>query len=476
MKINSKTWNQYSIRTIFSDQRAFSLKGVALLVALFIFSSCTSPLPDGLPEEISTRGECSICHGSSDNAAPPRSLSGSDLTTDIAVGAHQIHLTGGAIRAALPCESCHTVPATVDQPGHQDPSPAEIIWSALASSNGSTPTWDRTNARCSSVYCHGSSLSGGIVTSPAWTVVDSSQTACGSCHGTPPPPPHETNNQCYTCHSGTVTMSGEINILSSQHINGFIESSDNPHPTGWADATIHGYAFFDAPEGCKTCHGSDLGGGTSGLSCDSCHAGGESWRTDCTYCHGGLDNTSGAPPYGLLGQTSVSIKAVGAHTAHLMESPSHTAWDCTVCHVVPSAWDDAGHMDGVTGAELMFTPPSGTGAVYSSSTATCSSLYCHGNGRTVSGSVLWTSSTNLSCVSCHGYYTNYGSLSGEHSKHLEEAVRCSSCHQTIINSSNIIINKTAHINAVRDVSLSSGVYYPSTRSCSINDCHGSESW
>jgi predicted CxxxxCH...CXXCH cytochrome family protein len=314
------------------------------------------------------------------------------------------------------------------------------------------------------------------IENPAWTIISAGPPACGSCHGNPPPPPHDTGTDCSTCHPQTVSATGEIIVSGGHHINGVIESTSGYHPDGWDAATVHGYAFFDTPSDCKSCHGTNLDGGTSGQSCDTCHTGGTAWRTNCIYCHGGRDNTTGAPPFGLHGETTVSSHSVGAHTTHMTVSPSHTAFDCTICHIEPASVTSSGHLDGVPGATLTFSPLAGSSAVYNATNATCSSLYCHGNGRTVSGSVSWTSSTALNCGSCHGYYGSSSSLSGHHATHIGEGYTCSTCHKTIVNSSNTIIYKIAHINGVKNVSLTTGTYNSTTRTCSSLSCHGSETW
>jgi predicted CxxxxCH...CXXCH cytochrome family protein len=455
--------------------KKFLIRLIIPLVLLLFLSGCSDSLPDGLPDNIPATGECTVCHGSADNAAPPLSISDSSLTSDIAVGAHQTHMKGGAISAALACGSCHTVPQTVDQPGHRNGLPAEIVWSSLAQTGDLTPVWNRATATCSAVYCHGATLSGGTLKNPVWTVVNSTQNACGTCHGNPPPSPHEDNSNCYLCHPGTVKNTGEIDVAGGKHINGVLESAGS-HPDGWAEPAAHGYGFYDTPADCKICHGGNLDGGTSGVSCNACHTGGAAWRTDCTYCHGGLNSTNGAPPYGLRGETAVTNRVVGAHTAHLTSSPSHTAWACSVCHTVPGSFSDAGHIDGVAGAEVHFSSPAGGSSTYTRSTASCSSLYCHGNGRTVSGAVSWTSSTDLTCRSCHGYYTNASVLSGRHNKHISEDVTCYTCHKTVINNSDAIMDKTAHINGSVNVSLTTGTFNASTKTCSSNDCHESEDW
>ncbi len=92
-------------------------------------------LADGLPGEVT----CSSCHGGSLNAAPPVSLSETTDPADVAVGAHQSHVTDGEVRSALTCDACHLTPEEVDDEGHVDPLPAEVLFGELAQTDGSTP-------------------------------------------------------------------------------------------------------------------------------------------------------------------------------------------------------------------------------------------------------------------------------------------------------------------------------------------------
>jgi predicted CXXCH cytochrome family protein len=66
------------------------------------------------------------------------------------------------------------------------------------------------------------------------------------------------------------------------------------HSTGWKDDPQHGNDYSTEPQNCKACHGEDLDGGSSGISCDDCH---HDWTgthadafnddpTSCQPCHG----------------------------------------------------------------------------------------------------------------------------------------------------------------------------------------------
>lgn len=141
---------------------------------------------------------------------------------------------------------------------------------------------------------------------------------------------------------------------------------------------------------CAGCHGSDFSGGTSGVSCLGCHRAGP---TACTTCHGD-------------GPTS------RAHPVHAGASVA-----CGECHVVPTRWDDDGHLlhDGVaiaSAARVTF----GTRAAKTIAAAdrhgapswdgqACSNVYCHGDASHAAGLATqprWDAPVTGACTSCHG--------------------------------------------------------------------------
>jgi predicted CxxxxCH...CXXCH cytochrome family protein len=457
------------------------------------------------------RTECTFCHGGMDNGtgAPPEGIYGETARASAAVGAHTAHVQDTAMHAAFDCTLCHDKPVSFDDQGHIDTvNGVEMQFAPLA---GTGAAYNPSTARCASLYCHGDGRnpSGQV----AWTV--DLEMACNSCHGDRNDPQglsgrhtsHLGEMGCEECHAAVVSPAGEV-IDRALHVNGRpdvefasggsfdpgtmncttatgchdgeIPWAGNYHADGWAEMTQHGFAFYDDPDGCKSCHGETLTGGTSGGSCDSCHTNDTpAWRTECTYCHGGIDNATGAPPEGVHGETSRASAAVGAHRAHVEDTAMHAAFDCTLCHDKPVSFDDQGHIDTVNGAEMQFAPLAGTGAAYNPSTARCASLYCHGDGRNPSGQVAWTVDLEMACNSCHGYTANPRVSSGRHEKHLEKNIRCSSCHAEVVDTSGTITNKQLHPNGARDISFSDGgIYDPSTLSCSslASNCHKTERW
>jgi predicted CxxxxCH...CXXCH cytochrome family protein len=483
--------------TFFNDTAACKTCHGADLKGGISLSSCDTCHAGGA----AWRTNCTYCHGGTDNVggAPPAGVHGETAVSTVPVGAHTKHVTASTTHTAYGCAICHGQTfTTFDDTGHipAGQANATVLFTGVA---GTSTTWNHATGNCSSNYCHGTgqALSGNVL----WT--SSTAMTCSSCHAFSTPANlsgahgyHVTTlgNGCQACHSTVVNSSGAI-IGTALHINsqadisgtgltwnstgktctGTCHSAASPawsqrrHPTGYSDRTQHGYAFFNDMNACKTCHGTTLTGGISLISCDSCHTGGAAWRTNCTYCHGGTNNTTGAPPAGVHGETATTVTVVGWHTPHVTTTATHNAYGCAVCHPNPTAFDTSGHIDITGGAEMSFTFPSGT-PTYTTSTGTCNAVYCHGNGRTASGNVVWTTDIAVTCTTCHPS----SGMSGDHSRHSSQG--CYRCHNNTVDSAGAIKNKALHINQARDVAFSSsGTYNPSTKSCSPS-CHGTETW
>ncbi|MBW2730894.1 MAG: CxxxxCH/CxxCH domain-containing protein [Deltaproteobacteria bacterium] len=420
-----------------------------------------------------TEPGCNVCHGDKTNPAPPRSLGGETATNNKAVGAHQAHLGSSDWRAPMRCDDCHQVPKSYVDPGHLDTAlPAELTFSPLSKTDGAAPTWDGTS--CSGTYCHGATLKGGRHTSPIWTLVDGSQVACSSCHGFPPAEPHPQSYTCADCHGAVVNSENTI-ITPNLHIDGKLQL-ENIHAEGYASGSLHGKDFNQKPEGCgsASCHGDELAG-AAGPSCSTCHPG---WQTSCSFCHGGADNTTGAPPKSVANATAVSVRGVGAHSAHLKTSTWRAPVNCTDCHRVPNALFDTGHL-GPAPAELSFSALSRSdNATPSFDGTTCSGTYCH--GATMTGgqhsAPTWTTvdGTQTTCTGCHGMPP-----AGTH----PTSSACSVCHAAVVNASNRIIAANLHIDGTVQLSQIHPKGYAAgdqhgpdfnsaPQSCKTASCHG----
>ena len=394
-----------------------------LLVGAVVMIGCAGEI-DGLatdptPPNAEPNAGCALgCHGSDTTNAPPSSVSGATDTTSVAVGAHRVHLNVAPTwHRAVECADCHVVPTAVGDAGHIDgDNVAELTFSMIAQ----PATW--TGTTCTT-RCHGSPTWGGTKTTPLWTQVDGTQATCGSCHGTPPPPPHPTDTNCATCHptmeEGSLTFRDP-----ASHINGVVDVVD-------AGAT----------GGCTTCHGSP---------------------------------TSSAPPKDLAGKTAPTDRGVGAHQAHLKTSTWHRAVTCAECHTVPTTVDAPGHRDGDNIAEVKFDTLNPQG-VYTASTTTCSTMYCHGNGRGGNGTISWVTPGALACGACHSI--NGTNMSGDHRKHIVgENMKCSQCHRDVVDANMTIINANLHVNGLHEVKMANGTFNPATRACTNTGCHGTETW
>lgn len=256
------------------------------------------------------------------------------------------------------------------------------------------------------------------------------------------------------------------------------------HPPGWADVTAHGPAAKLVAEDCRTCHGATLTGGTwnNGTSnvatpdCDSCHASG--WRTNCTFCHGGTDNTSGAPPRDITGETATANLVFKKHTQHVTAGPDHVAFDCVQCHSKPTDALTTNHwFDSTPGwAEVNFAGGLAVGGTYAGqATGKCMNNYCHGNGQTPG--TYDQSQATPGCSTCHGYLGNGGSIatmSGRHSYHINRGYTCVECHGATVGSNNkILADPSKHVNGVADnmFTTSNVTFNAGTQRCN-GTCHG----
>jgi predicted CxxxxCH...CXXCH cytochrome family protein len=339
---------------------------------------------------------CQQCHGeASGNAAPPRSLGGATDRTARGVGAHQVHVQGGPVRGPLDCGECHPLPDAQHPMSHPD-GRLEVVFGALGQGGGS-PTWSGNQLTCSATYCHGGSLgAGGALTVPTWTAVDGSASACGACHGNPPPRPHPANSACASCHPQTVRPDGTIDLASGTHVNGSVE--------------------------------------VTGLSCQS--------------CHGGRGNA--APPVGTNGETATTTLAVGAHQAHVRDGSLHAALGCDACHPVP---DQPLHSDGaVTVAFGNLAQAGGASPTWARGGATCASTYCHGTTLAAGGvatTPVWTrvDGSQRTCDSCHGAPPS--TVAGRAHPLLS---RCADCHPDTVRADGTIdVAGGKHINGSPDV-------------------------
>ncbi len=455
------------------------------------------------------RSDCTWCHGGQNGdteGLPPEDLDNQANEDLISFMAHPEH--GEAIgHPAYACETCHDSAGYADaltDAGHWfdgTPGVAEVSFAGVVFPGGTY-----TPGSCSGVYCHGDGQVPG-------TAVDSTNAlSCDDCHSTSAPylgmsGSHAIHlnegSTCSECHAPVVDAAGAID-RDNLHVNGDIDidlvatgydpasesctvvcHSHDHSGMGWAGGHPPGY---DAPEEhgtdallgnseCTTCHGNDLQGGTSGQGCDDCHTAG--WRSDCTYCHGGQNgDTEGLPPEDLDNTTNEASISFKAHPEH-GEATLHPSYDCINCH--PSA----GYSDALLDTNHWFDTTPGTaevsfaGAVQSGGTysgTTCSTIYCHGDGRGT-GTVS-DGTSGFACDDCHPDESSnadaWDGMSGEHKKHLEAGYACEECHSSVVDGGQNLIGPAFHVDGEPTVVPlpSSGITWSGT-TCSGGRCHGS---
>jgi predicted CxxxxCH...CXXCH cytochrome family protein len=474
------------------------------------------PISDGGVGASAGSSACTICHGDAGRpevdplvqAAPPRSVDGSDG------GAHLAHLHAGPYRAALACSECHQVPVTA---GHSN-GIVEIAFGALARTGGATPSF--SGGSCASVYCHGATLNaGGAHTTPRWSG-GAPETACGACHGAPPPSHDAGATDCHACHPGTEKADGTIDVFNGMHVDGKVEVNEQ-HPAGWADPAQHGTAAKQGIAACQACHGTDFGGGSSGVSCNACH-GGTAWQTNCTFCHGtrvasftAADLAQAAPPLGTHGETSPSQPAVGAHQTHLAGNALGAAVACTDCHAtLPTS---LAHVLGLPPTVEFGAGARRGGAAPAWNGITCT-VYCHGSTLQAGGTnqtPSWTGgAAQAACGTCHGApppsphvprsdcgacHPGYAAAGVNLATHLNGAIEftvtCSSCHgappstgqhqrsEHRIRScgdchpgyTTSSVNASTHRDGTAETGNQITSYNRTTQTCT-NACHGSQTW
>ncbi|MFQ6092250.1 MAG: CxxxxCH/CxxCH domain-containing protein [bacterium] len=249
------------------------------------------------------------------------------------------------------------------------------------------------------------------------------------------------------------------------------------HPPDWSEEhspNFHGKKVErDGLPFCAQCHGSDYRGGQSGSSCYECHPNGPE---DCTLCHGGVDNETGAPPYGLNGDSLTSYKGVGAHSTHVQSGDLKKGFECIECHREPGAVDDPGHIDSSLPAEIVWGQLAQTeGATPSwDGISTCKDVYCHGEfaGGETTFNPVWTQvdGTQAACGTCH----SMNPTTNAHPDHLTSYdFPCQLCHHGYVPDESVVID--THVNGIKDVvtdpsvggSFSQGV-------CLDVLCHGAQ--
>ncbi len=238
--------------------------------------------------------------------------------------------------------------------------------------------------------------------------------------------------QCAECHGAD--LHGGISNVScfSTSFNGMSCHANGPsgHPAGWADPTLHGVSAKAVPNAatmsgfstCQACHGSDFSGGTANIGCASCHG--------------------GSAPHPISW-----ITGTYTHT----NADTGNASVCALCHT-----------NGQNSPIAPPSPPAPAGTL----PGCFNNTLCH---------------ATPACGSCHGIPpdgTAFPNTAGQHAVHagLGSYINCDTCH------TGAGAGTANHQNGIADVSIAaaynakSGVagYNASGLTCSNVSCHGGQ--
>jgi len=210
------------------------------------FSACQNCHGIDFADEVSCKnchstvmgiGACTTCHGDPETGRfyPPKDIFNRTDSSLVSIGAHEAHIESEI--ASIECEACHNKPSHYLDEGHLgDDNIAEVEFGTVATDSSTlSPTWSRSTASCSDVYCHGSFSFAKSESANQWgyaedfitgnnstfTWTDKEDLNCTSCHNLPPNGHigSYTQTECYTCHRSVVDVNGNI-IDKAKHING----------------------------------------------------------------------------------------------------------------------------------------------------------------------------------------------------------------------------------------------------------------
>jgi predicted CxxxxCH...CXXCH cytochrome family protein len=164
-------------------------------------------------------------------------------------------------------------------------------------------------------------------------------------------------SECQRCHGASFTG-------GTSSISCYTCHDAYPHTTRFTNGhTGYLYAKGYPLDDCKVCHGTTYDGGDVAVGCtkSGCHVdrtGAPKSPEACNTCHGNFsaptsDRLSAAPPKSVLGDSLTTVSGVGAHQKHLASGTIGRTLKCKECHTVPTRWDAAGHVDTPLPAEVI---------------------------------------------------------------------------------------------------------------------------
>ena len=197
--------------------------------------------------------------------------------------------------------------------------------------------------------------------------------------------------------------------------------------------------------GCRSCHGVNYAGGSTGQSCSAsgCHVAADGGPEACYVCHGDAATKKSYPQWYTSHATHLEGGTLAAVTI-----------PCSNCHEQPENYADPVHIDKTTPgkAEVAFNNALaavktkgtvGTPA-FDATNVTCANVYCHGNFTNGNNkTVAWKGADQAKCGSCHGNESTGSPLPNAPHPQNEN---CVACHGGIVDANRNIIDPVRHVN------------------------------
>ncbi len=264
---------------------------------------------------------------------------------------------------------------------------------------------------------------------------------------------------CLTCHGSDLKGgTSKVSCIACHQ-----SEQVSLHGMGWTDTAstnFHGTAIrsinWDMSL-CKSCHGVSYEGGKTSISCKTCHTQ-PSGPEYCTTCHGGPENA--APPRDVSKNITRTFRGVGAHQVHFRGTGIYSSLQipCSECHTVPPEMYSVGHVDSPLPAEV---PINGFMARIATNETT--TVDWDSNLPVVSPSPAY-SSANLTCGNtyCHGHFKNGNdTLVVVWTDTTAAATACGTCHGNV--------NKSTLAERALPKTSAEGGTHPTSTACSA--CH-----
>ncbi|UPU36703.1 CxxxxCH/CxxCH domain-containing protein [Geomonas paludis] len=405
--------------------------------------------------------DCSFCH-----TMPP--LDSGTVKKDPNTGAVPGNHAGHATSAVNSCVTCHGNQVGGYAMGHRNKT-IEVADGVGYSRKIAAGFVNQTSVppnpmgTCSTAACH-SDGKGTLRATPAWgSAALTVPGGCSACHSVAPATGnHPTAGTKHANYYGT-----GVGSCGKCHTDHSVQAKPFSH------ATSAGHRAIEVKFA--------TGGTFASNQCSNvyCHSNGRGTYTPPTW--GGTLTCAGC--HGDATSNTLS----GNHAKHVNNAAFlGTSYGCVECHsstvsdnsTISNFNNHVNNAKEVAGSKVG-TPVSGT----------CSTSYCHSDGKGTMKSVTWTGSTALDCKSCHGSdaapafasvagepnYSNAGSdqpRANSHENHVASAADCASCHaDTTVNGTSIKAG-TFHTNNARDLKAGNGKNFTLVgNSCSAVSCH-----